>query len=65
MVLSLMVPYFTVIGSRGVPPVPPTILMSGMLLGGNITHPPEVKLVKTWSKGPIIMSGNFEQIKSE
>ena len=28
MVLSIMVPHFPAIGSGGVPPVPPTILMS-------------------------------------
>ena len=30
LVLSIMVPHFPAIGSGGVPPVPPTILMSGM-----------------------------------
>jgi hypothetical protein len=33
MVLSIMVPHFPAIGSGGVPPVPPTILMSAALLG--------------------------------
>jgi hypothetical protein len=28
MILSIMVPHFAVIGSEGMPPVPPTILMS-------------------------------------
>ena len=29
MVLSIMVPHFPALGSRGMPPVPPTIFMSG------------------------------------
>ena len=35
MVLSIMVPHFPAIGFRGMPPVSPTILMSGldMVLG--------------------------------
>ena len=32
MVLSIMVPNLSAIGSGGVPPVPPTILMSAALL---------------------------------
>ena len=32
MVLSIMVPHFFAIGSGGVPPVPPTILMSDNML---------------------------------
>ena len=32
MVLSIMVPYFPALGSGGVPPGPPTILMSAFVL---------------------------------
>ena len=32
MVLSIMVPHFPGIGSGGMPPVPPTIIMSGLQL---------------------------------
>ena len=31
MVLSIIVHHFTALGSRGMPPMPPTILMSGQL----------------------------------
>jgi hypothetical protein len=36
-VLSIKVPHFPDIGSEGVPPVPPTILMSGLAWGGSLT----------------------------
>ena len=32
MVLSIMVPHFPALGSGGMPPVPPTILMSAAML---------------------------------
>ena len=38
MVLSIMVPHFPVVGSRGGPPVPPTILMSELKMPPNWCH---------------------------
>ena len=35
MVLSIMVPHYPAIGSGGMPPVPPTILMSAFLINQN------------------------------
>jgi hypothetical protein len=41
MVLSIMVPHFPAIGSGGMPPVPPTILMSALWVGLAPTSPTE------------------------